>query len=416
MVSTQPADRPTPATPRQLARKYATRLEQLKNDFISRDEAINVIGLATLCREHVLLVGPPGTAKTALLTSFGRLLDTNPFTYLLTRFTEPTELFGPLDVQRFQRESVYHVNTTGMLPQAHLAFLDEVFEGSSAILNALLTLINERIFYNGSTPEPSNLITLLGSTNDVPDDPVLAALSDRFLIRCRLDYVADDEVEDVLDLGWRSEQQLITTGLDLAPRPSPILGPGRTQVRFSLDDLAVLQQAVATIDLSPIRAPYAEIVRELRAQGVAFSDRRAVKAQKVFAAAALLAGRTEADLADLGVLGYLWTDRRDEPTLRRILTEHGVSVTDPGRRVRDLTEIRVDLRELQARLRQPAVKEEHRELLRRLQQLVTELRREHPGATELLTELTRTQREAMGAFRERFPDVLDDPRKGERDV
>lgn len=408
-VSEQPTDQRTQT--KQLARQFTTRLEQLKQEFIGRDEAIDVIGLATLCREHVLLVGPPGTAKTALLTSFGRLLDTAPFTYLLTRFTEPTELFGPLDVQRFQQESVYHVNTTGMLPQADLAFLDEVFEGSSAILNALLTLINERTFYNGSRPEPSKLITLLGSTNDVPNDPVLAAFSDRFLLRCLLEYVADDDVEDVLDLGWRGEQHVIRTGAGHTNGRPQLVGPERTQVRFSLTDLAMLQQAVATIDLSPIRIPYAEIVRELRAQGVAFSDRRAVKAQKAFAARALLAGRGAADISDLAALVYLWTDRRDEPALRRIVTEHGVSVVDPGRRVRDLAEIRLDLNDLRPYLPKLVSKEEHQELLRLLQRLSIELRRDHSAETALLAEVKRIQREAILSSREKFPD---DPEMEER--
>jgi MoxR-like ATPase len=386
---------------RRLARTFATRLDQLKNDYVGRDEAIAVIGLATLCREHVLLVGPPGTAKTALLTSFGRLFDTAPFTYLLTRFTEPTELFGPIDVKLFQERSLYRVNTEGMLPRAHLAFLDEVFEGSSAILNALLTLINERMFHNGSVPEPSNLITLLGSSNEVPDDPVLAAFSDRFLLRCQLEYVADDDVEDVLDVGWGTERAAIDAG------NGHVIAADRMRARFPLGDLAILQRAVAGVDLSAVRDTYAEIVRELRGQGVAFSDRRAVKAQKTFAATALLAGRGVAELADLAPLAYLWTDRRDEPAIRRVLDAHGVAVDDRVHRLRDQAEIRLDLIDLRGR-GQAASKEENRELIRRLDRLDKELRRDHPQATELLAEVKRTQRDAILAFAERFEEDATD--------
>jgi len=386
---------------RQLAHTFATRLEQLKAEYVGRDEAVAAIGLAALCREHVLLVGPPGTAKTALLTSFGRLLDTTPFTHLLTRFTEPTELFGPIDVKLFQERSVYRVNTEGMLPRAHLAFLDEVFEGSSAILNALLTLINERIFYNGSVPEPSNLVTLLGSSNEVPDDPVLAAFSDRFLLRCQLDYVADDDVEDVLDIGWTAERAAIGA-TDNGQVPAD-----RTRVRFALSDLAVLQRAVADVDLSAVRDTYAEIVRELRSQGVVFSDRRAVKAQKTFAATALLAGRTTAELADLAPLVHLWTDRRDEPAMRRVLGSHGVALADQTRRLRDPAEIQLDLTDLRNRGRAVS-KEENRELIRLLDRLDKELRRDHPNATTLRAEVRRTQREAILAFAERFEeDAMD---------
>jgi MoxR-like ATPase len=368
-------------------------------DYVGRDEAVAVVGLAALCSEHVLLIGPPGTAKSALLTSFGRLLDTEPFTYLLTRFTEPTELFGPVDVKRFQEQSVYRVNTEGMLPRAHLAFLDEVFEGSSAILNSLLTLINERKFYNGSVPEPANLVTLLGSSNEVPDDPVLAAFSDRFLLRCQLEYVADDDVEEVLDVGWRGERAAIGAGVS---RAEPVLSADRNRVRFKLDDLALLQRAVADVDLTPVRDTYAEIVRALRGQGVAFSDRRAVKAQKTFAATALLAGRSTAELADLAPLVYLWTDRRDEPAMRRILGEHGVALADPTRRLRDPAEIQLDLTDLAARRGSRMSKEENRELIRLLDKLDKELRRDHPAAVELLGEVKRIQYDTIRAFADQF--------------
>jgi MoxR-like ATPase len=382
---------------RDVSTRFAARLEQLADQFVGREEAVTVVGLALLCREHVLLVGPPGTAKTALLNSFARMLSTDAFTYLLTRFTEPSELFGPIDVARFRKESIYRVNTDGMLPMARLAFLDEVFEGSSAILNTLLTLINERVFHNGSEQQRSRLITLLGSSNDVPDDPVLAAFSDRFLLRCQLDYVADDAVEDVLGKGWTTERALIAD-----PAANGVSPLDRTTVRFPIDDLAQLQQAVADVDLTPVRETFADIVRELRGQGVAFSDRRAVKAQKVFAASALLAGRTTATADDLAPLVYLWTDRRDEPALRRALTDHGVAVVDPGRRLRDVAEIRVDLEELSARTSGQATREELRELIRRLDRLNKELRRDHPDAAALLGDVKRTQREAILAFAEEF--------------
>src|SRR5262249_18951583 len=153
--------------------------------------------------EHVLLIGPPGTAKSSLLDRFRRLLDAEYFTYLLTRFTEPSELFGPLDLRLFQNEGVYRVNTAGMLPEAQIVFLDEIFQGSSAILNSLLTIVNERHFHNGSEVVDAALVSLFGSSNDIPDDPMLAAFSDRFLLRCRLDYVHEDLIEDVLDKGWQ---------------------------------------------------------------------------------------------------------------------------------------------------------------------------------------------------------------------
>ena len=294
-----------------------------------------------------------------------------------------------------------------MLPEARIAFLDEVFQGSSAILNTLLTLINERTYYNGRTNLAAKLVTLVGSSNDIPDDPVLAAFSDRFLLRCTLGYVAGDQVEDVLQLGWAFEQAMIQesslNGGRRAPRPAS--AEERTRVTVSPAELYALQQAVAQVDLSAVLSPYVQILQALRAEGVAFSDRRAVKAQKVFAASALLAGRGQAELSDLARLVHLWADLRDEPSLRRIVADQGVPVDEPGGWVREVHEIlQVELREIVVRREQVATEQEFRELMRRTQRLAAELRRDHPGEAEALDQVQREQRETITVFRERFPE------------
>ena len=169
----------------------ATARAQAPAQFDERDEAVDLLTLAAVCQEHLLLIGPPGTAKTELVRRFTELIDAQRFHYLLTRFTEPSELFGPLDLAAFH-DRRFHIRTDGMLPTAEIAFLDEVFQGSSAILNTLLTLVNERVFYNGATPQPVPLISLIGASNDLPDDPVLRAFADRFPLRVQVEPVADD--------------------------------------------------------------------------------------------------------------------------------------------------------------------------------------------------------------------------------
>lgn len=383
---------------RQSALAYAKRLTELKDLFVERDEVIDLLGISALCHEHILVVGPPGTAKTRLLDRFCRILDTTPFSYLLTRFTEPAEIFGPIDVKLFQ-QGVYEVNTDGMLPEARVAFLDEVFQGSSAILNTLLALINERTFYNGREKVTTPLVTLVGSSNDVPDDPVLAAFSDRFLLRCALGYVSDDQLEDVLRLGWSAEQSLIYTIGRNGDGPAP---EDRDLVTISPQELGKLQQAVARVDLSEIQLPYIRIIQAMRAEGVTFSDRRAVRAQKVFAASALLAGRGQATMADLSRLVHMWTSPRDEPSVRRIVTDHGVPVEEARSRVREIPEILIDLREIATDRGRVATAQEFRELMRRAQRLAAELRRDHPGEREALGQVQSDQRETVQLFRERF--------------
>lgn len=391
---------------RLLALTFAEQLREIEESFVGRHEVVSMLGIGALCQEHVLVLGPPGTAKTRLVDRFCRTLDTQPFTYLLTRFTEPSEIFGPIDVKSFQEEARYQVNTEGMLPQARVAFLDEVFQGSSAILNTLLTLINERTFRDGrpgsdgSTP----LVTLIGSSNDIPGDPVLAAFSDRFLLRCRVRYVAPDQMEDVLLLGWKDEQQRIRA----TSSTGALDAPSRLQVTFSADDLRTLQQEVSRADLSPVYGTYLEILRAIRGTGIKFSDRRAVKAQKVFAASALLDGRREVDLPDLRYLANLWTDEADEESLRRIVTEHGVPVEEEGKRVRELHDIiDVDLATIRVRLGQVGTEQELRKLGREAQRLASELRRDHPTADEgsktALNEVQAVQKDILIVLRERFP-------------
>src|SRR2546430_12787235 len=131
---------------RQQQSPLTTRLAQiaqtLESRFLGKDEVIRLLLIATIAGEHAVLIGPPGTAKSALIRTFAKLIQAHYFEYLLTRFTEPNEIFGPVDIAQF-REGKYVRRTEGMLPEAEGVFLDEVFKSNSAILNALLTLLNE---------------------------------------------------------------------------------------------------------------------------------------------------------------------------------------------------------------------------------------------------------------------------------
>jgi MoxR-like ATPase len=369
------------------ARLYSRQLNRVAEKFVDREEAVRVLGLAMLCREHVLLIGPPGTAKTAIVGVFEQMFSgMKQFSYLLTRFTEPAELFGPLDVKLFNTKSIFRYNTTDMLPMAHIAFLDEVFAGSSAILNTLLTLINERMFYNGPEKQTAALHTLLGSTNTLPTDPLLAAFGDRFMLRCTLKYVGPDRVEKLLERGWEREEQ--------SGRPAAV-DPNLT--RFPLADLEELQREVTAIGVSGVRPLLAKVLRTLGAQGVQFSDRRVVKAQKLIAASALLAGRREAVREDLGVLAYLWTQDGDDKTIREILSQADVpSEVNPHTR-RESSTLVLELRELTDGTRGDT-EAERRDLVEQLHLLRQEAEDDHSGDAALLDEINQAYTAALAAL------------------
>jgi MoxR-like ATPase len=154
----------------------------VERGLIEREAESRLLVLAALCGEHLLLLGPPGTAKSALSRQLSSALRAPYFERQLTRFSVPEELFGPLSLTELQQDR-YVRKTDGYLPSCSIAFIDEIFKANSAILNSLLTIINEREFDNGNVREPVPLICLVGASNEPPDDDELDALYDRFLLR-----------------------------------------------------------------------------------------------------------------------------------------------------------------------------------------------------------------------------------------
>ncbi|MGW4064343.1 AAA family ATPase [Amycolatopsis sp. NPDC004747] len=287
-------------------RSLQTVRRDLDARFVGRAQAVALLVLAVVAREHMLLIGPPGTAKTELIQRFAGLIQARRFSYLLTRFTEPSEIFGPLDFEQFQAGS-YRVKTDDMLPAAEVVFLDEVFQGSSAILNTLLSLINERRFHNGARMEPTPLISVLGASSELPDDPALQAFSDRFLLRLEVEPVASAQLPELLGRGWEQERNR--------------LPPGSEPPLLLIEDLRALSDSVREVDIDPVRGIMADLVGELLAQGVRLSDRRIVRAQKLVAAAALLREDGTARPRDLWPLAHLWTVQSDARVVRDTVDE-----------------------------------------------------------------------------------------------
>jgi MoxR-like ATPase len=282
------------------ARNLRLALARAGRGLVARDWLLELVCLAAIAGEHVLVVGPAGTAKSEAVRRVARVLGGSYFEYLLGRFTEPSELFGPVDLRKL-REGVVETVTEGMLPEAEVAFLDELFLGSSAILNTLLGILNERRFRRGHTIRVCPLKVCVGASNVLPADESLAALADRFLVRAFVHPVADAQLEELLEAGFSG------SSLDGASA--------------SMHDVEVLARASRQVDLSEARPVLAQALRTLRNAGIALTDRRAVRSQGLVAAAAVLAGRTRATAQDVWPVLYTVPTEADQASARELLHE-----------------------------------------------------------------------------------------------
>jgi MoxR-like ATPase len=282
----------------QVVQRLSQVARVLESTFLGKTETVRLMLVAACAGEHMLLVGPPGTAKSAIVRLFAKLVDARYYEYLLTRFTEPNEIFGPIDITAF-RAGAYKRRMEGMLPESEIVFLDEVFKANSAILNSLLGVLNERTYTVGSSVIRVPLISAFGASNEVPNDEDLMAVFDRFLIRLRSDNLDSYHFQDLLVRGLAHEVSKISGEYD---RQQPIL---------AASDLRALQLTFADrMRRFPdeFLAQYKGLVFQIRAEGVSVSDRRAVKMLKLFAASALLDSRPVPDPSDFWILKHTWNN------------------------------------------------------------------------------------------------------------
>jgi MoxR-like ATPase len=283
------------------ARRLRAGIHRATTGLVGREPLAELIVLAAVAGEHLLVIGPPGTGKSAVVRRVAQTLGGRYFEYLLGRFTEPSELFGAVDLKKLREGSV-ETDVSGMLPEADVAFLDEVFLGSTAILNTLLGILNERRFRRGHTQIDCPLRVCVGAANALPDDEALAAFADRFLLHAFVEPVADAQLEALLKGGWRND----FTAVDDA---------------HVLADLDLLCAHLQEVRLDGVRPALADALRKLRAAGIRLSDRRVVKSQRLVAAAAVLAGRLEATPADLWPLFYALPTQAAQLQAREALRE-----------------------------------------------------------------------------------------------
>ncbi len=298
--------RPVPPEVQKLGARFQEAARVLNAAFLDKQEIIRLLVISAIAGEHLILVGPPGTAKSALIRTFAQLVDARYFEYLLTRFTEPNEIFGPVDIKQF-REGTYTRRTERMLPECEIVFLDEIFKSNSAILNSLLGILNERRYSNGAEIVEVPLISLYGAANEVPNDDNLAAMFDRFLLR-----VVSDNLDSY------HFHNLVSRGLENEIRR---LGKETPAPQFSARELHQLHsQFHRYLHFSEdFLAKYKGLIFQIRSEGISVSDRRVVKLLKLFAASALFEGRPEVHDGDFFILKHIWNNLDQAELLEEIV-------------------------------------------------------------------------------------------------
>ncbi|CAL9535131.1 ATPase RavA [Streptomyces sp. enrichment culture] len=306
--------------------------EELSERFFERDDVVRTLVVTLLAGQHSLVLGPPGTAKSELARELtGRIDGAAYWEILLSKFTAPTRMFGPIDVAALARGE-YRQVYDGRATTAHVAFIDEIFKCSTAALNETLGYLNERIYHpeNGGAPIRCPLIGAITASNELPDGEDSAAIYDRLLVRIEVGYLEDPSNFAAL---VRS-----AVGRPAGPPPRTTLGLGALQ-RAVTEGVPAVGVPDAIVDaVVTLRAA-------LRRKELVASDRRWRQAVGLLQASAYLDGRTEVADTDLSVLAHvLW----DSPAQRPVVEREVLNLVNPdAREALDLADV---IEELEAQL------------------------------------------------------------------
>lgn len=287
-----------------LRTKFLAVESELNATFLERREPTRGLLVGLLSSSHVLLLGPPGTAKSAEVEDLCSRIGGQYFRWLLSRTSTPEELFGPISLKSLEADRYERV-TSGKLPEANVTFLDEIFKCNSAVLNGLLSLLNERLFFNNGTPVRVPLEMAVGASNELPEDrEELSALWDRFSLRYVVGYLRDPRSFEALLAGSN----------------------GASKTTIAAAELAQAQAEAAQIDASKVLPILMTLRQRSIEMAIAVSDRRWKQCLGLIRANAWLNGRTEAADDDLDVLaGALWQEPSQILPIKQLI----MSVANP---------------------------------------------------------------------------------------
>ncbi len=301
--------------------KLQSLLKELNQGLVEREEIIKLALLSVLAGENIVLIGPPGTGKSLVARRIaecfkgGENTSGDYFEYLLTKFSTPEEIFGPLSISELKQDR-FKRNTNGYLPSVRVAFLDEIFKASSSILNSLLTILNERLYHNGSLAEKVQLQSLIAASNELPSEQEeLNALYDRFLVRRFVDYVREENLSKLFDVTTENYIQNRLSASELK--------------NIARDASAVAIPVLVRQIIEQIWQEHRKLFKEDRREQL--SDRRFVKILGLLRISAATNGRKEVDLSDVMLLkNCLWNhpdnSSKVSKLIQTLLQQHSLTL------------------------------------------------------------------------------------------
>ena len=303
-VSITPVNAPlNPAVLQSAQAKMSQIFVEMNNLFVERDELIKLMELAIVTGTNLLMLGPPGTAKSAITYEMcGRIENANYFQWMLNKTSDPSEILGPFSVKEMENDKFMRI-TTGKLPEAHIAFMDEIFKSNAPTLNALLTIMNEHIFYNDGKPVEVPLISMFGASNEPPEDESLDAMYDRFIFRMNVQYIHDAANKKRMHSNYVDSRAGLLNMVN--------------KTTITLEEVQALQAAAKTVKVpKDIINKFIRLISDLDRQAVHISDRRQNECFKVMQGSAVLAGRNSVTLDDFKSLIYvLWEKEEHIPLI-----------------------------------------------------------------------------------------------------
>ena len=287
---------------------------ELNTMFLERETAVRYTLATLLAKQSIVLLGPAGAGKTALIEeTAGRFTNETGqglqfFSHLMTKFTEPDELFGPVAFSSMKADQILRV-TTDMLPEAEIVFLDEIWKPSSSILNTLLKIVDQRIFKNGAAWKDTPIMAIYGASNELPEGNDLVAIRDRMLITYQVQYLSES--------GFKTLMRR-KAGLDADPFKFP-------KTKMTRQELVALQERVKTIAFTEAAVEGLCNIRiDLLDVGITVSDRRNGYCLQLMAADAVLNGQQEVTQENLEILtDSMWIEPAEAATCARIVRSHG---------------------------------------------------------------------------------------------